>query len=334
MHTLRVAVLCVCMIVVESDRFCEHAWNGGLWRLETPVRGRTHLVVSHCGSSLKWLPSYANVTSFDTMTIISKCGLSPTPTYGAHLVTLPNVGRCDHTYAWWMLKEGMDLEDDDLVLFVKDSHHVSLKHSNLALANITLHVANGNGFACAIRPNLKQSQQFHPRRTASIKVPLMYSKFSLFAHTQTLDTFANKRGYKGGHVAGLAKQEQPFGSTYENLGEWRQHVRVKRAGERARNRKSSVVPMCFGGMFAAKVKNIKRQRHALQRALQTLSRADNIEEGHFMERSWAALLQDPLLIEDQKLIAAHTLKVAPLVDLKGSILVDCLLPHRNKEKKG
>jgi hypothetical protein len=50
-------------------------------------------------------------------------------------------------------------------------------------------------------------------------------------------------------------------------------------------------PVCYGGTFAAMRSSIRARPHATWAALeQSLRRGDNIEEGHFVERMWGALL--------------------------------------------
>lgn len=295
--------------------------------------GRVHLVVSHCNKNLGWLPAYVNMTAFETITIISKCGVLPTPTYGARTVTLPNLGGCDHAYAWWMLNvalaDGGRLDDDDLVLFMKDSHHVPKLYNyilSLALANITFQAANANGFACAVRPGLRSSQQARGSELRPRDISWQGTSISVFAQTAALDRFSL------GHYkrAGVQKvptdlDAQPFKSSHKNLGAWRRHVGM--------NWTSPVVSVCYGGMFAAKVKNIKSHRHALQQALDSLSRANNLEEGHFMERSWAALLQEPLSPEDVTIVTKYTTSpttIGLLPHLKGMVYTDC--PAKEKER--
>jgi hypothetical protein len=58
---------------------------------------------------------------------------------------------------------------------------------------------------------------------------------------------------------------------------------------------SKVVQVCYGGIFATTVSNIKRVDSSVWKAAEmALRRGDSIEEGHFMERSWAHLLATPL----------------------------------------
>lgn len=58
----------------------------------------------------------------------------------------------------------------------------------------------------------------------------------------------------------------------------------------------NVVHVCYGGVFAASVSNIKKTKSSVWNTVENiLSRGDNIQEGHYMERSWGMLLSTPLL---------------------------------------
>ena len=57
----------------------------------------------------------------------------------------------------------------------------------------------------------------------------------------------------------------------------------------------SLVQVCYGGMFAASTANIfKQDAHVWKTMESSLSRGDNIAEGHYAERLWGALLATPL----------------------------------------
>lgn len=312
MWFLRVALL-NSALAAPADHFCGDAWNGGIIGAEQSVPERVHLVVSHCTHSLAWLTEYLNMSAFQTMTIISKCGVVPNPAYGAQTINLPNRGRCDHTYAWWMVHMASSdtrIQDNDIVLFVKDSHHVSIPSSNIALANITFQVANSNGFACAERPQLRLQEQLRGKEFCQ-KHYLAFKRMTSFAYTAELDTFSSY-SYNGGRVKGVVRDHERFKSNYKNLGEWRRAMGMEW---------TSIVPVCYGGMFAAKVKNIKAQVSiSLLLALRSLSRADNLEEGHFMERSWAALLQNPLSAHNITAIQMHTRMVGKSLEWDAGII--------------
>jgi hypothetical protein len=79
----------------------------------------------------------------------------------------------------------------------------------------------------------------------------------------------------------------PFKSSYTNLGAYWLAINAPLT--------QKLVPVCYGGRFAASVENIYKQDMNMWMKLEiSLTRGDNIEEGHFVERSWAALLSNPL----------------------------------------
>jgi hypothetical protein len=77
-----------------------------------------HVVISHCDQPIDWIwKHYLYGLPYKSITILSKCGKPPTkdqlppspPTQSSpppliQVITLPNVGRCDHSYAYWIAK--------------------------------------------------------------------------------------------------------------------------------------------------------------------------------------------------------------------------------------
>eukprot|EP00536_Pseudo-nitzschia_multiseries_P014107 jgi/Psemu1/37590/gm1.37590_g len=77
-----------------------------------------HVVVSHCDASIQWIwkKYLKDIPKHDyhikSVTILTKCGHEipaqdlpatlPEPMPIIQVVTLPNVGRCDHSYAYWI----------------------------------------------------------------------------------------------------------------------------------------------------------------------------------------------------------------------------------------
>jgi hypothetical protein len=51
-----------------------------------------------------------------------------------------------------------------------------------------------------------------------------------------------------------------------------------------------IMPVCFGGFFAAKTANLRAGRAVYTKMVKALERGDNTLEGHFAERSHAAIL--------------------------------------------
>ena len=64
-----------------------------------------------------------------------------------------------------------------------------------------------------------------------------------------------------------------------------------------------LTPVCYGGIFAVKRSQIAQVPRQIWRNMErSLSRGDNIEEGHFAERTWAGLLHPRLSLEVMDLL--------------------------------
>jgi hypothetical protein len=58
---------------------------------------------------------------------------------------------------------------------------------------------------------------------------------------------------------------------------------------------ADLVPICYGGVFMTTIAQIQKAPVGTwQPVIDSLSRGDNIEEGHFMERMWAVLFSPPI----------------------------------------
>lgn len=122
------------------------------------------VVISHCDKSLAWISEYLNHTTtksllfeIKSIEIYTKCnnetGLEdftkqhPAITTITHLV---NVGRCDHTWAYWLESHHSLLKERDMVVFLKDNSH--RKDLRKMLMYLPLNHVMGNvvttGFSC------------------------------------------------------------------------------------------------------------------------------------------------------------------------------------------
>ena len=93
------------------------------------------LVISHCESSLQWIPKYINkYFHIQDITIYSKCGKrvegidllqSATP---PKVIVHENVGSADHSYAHWIKEHYASIANDEgedgdnIVVFLKDNN--------------------------------------------------------------------------------------------------------------------------------------------------------------------------------------------------------------------
>ena len=279
----------------------ELAWRGEIER-DALVRGfgKIYLVVSHCDKDLSWLDQFTRGRikgknkTIESITVFSKCGNKVTgvPRY-AKVVNMPNVGRCDHTYAHWMAQYGTDenFKDNDVIFFVKDNPYQT-RQGHWRMFNDMLRQTVTNGFSCALRPNyMIQFRELDP---------------SIFHLWDLVKTFNYKTEYQrqGGQSLSSASngswgidlkvnennngetQEGEFISQYLNLESWQDAMGI--------NAPKPFMPVCYGGVFSTTIKQIRKGSGLWPRIEKSLSRTDNLEEGHFAERSWAAMLMKPL----------------------------------------
>lgn len=235
--------------------FCSKEWFEGappLQNLSVPTR--IFAVISHCYSDTLWISRFLNRTGqLQHVDITSKCGQHPNwISSSVSHYTSPNKGRNDHTYAQWIVQNAHKLLPDDVVFFMKDTHHVHQLGSKFESFENMYRIVAG-GFACGTRP----------------------SEMSIFHNTTILGTFI-KNGYKG--------------TTFDNIGSlngwWAQmNMNIPRP----------FTPVCYGGHFATTGRQLQRVDPSVWDALMRgLENGDNIAEGHYAERSWAALLSPKL----------------------------------------
>ena len=273
---------CKC-VDCNEDKVCGGLWEASRYPGNADLsKKEIHIVVSHCKSDLEWITDFTKGHDIASIHVISKCGM---PVLGspefATIEVLPNVGRCDHTYAYYIstvldqkIKEGE--EDNSVVFFLKDDISANNLHqsgkwnsfkSMLGLASST------NGFGCGILPG-------------STKFGLDRFALSAYHEYSTLFDFSMQNYSR--NIKGYTTDGVVFQSEYETLGSW-----VKMLG--SLNPMNEIVQICYGGVFAASVSNIKKQNSSVWKNIEkSLSRGNNIQEGHYAERSWAPLMATPL----------------------------------------
>jgi hypothetical protein len=235
------------------------------------------VVVSHCLSDLGWLSTFlAESTSQGVeadITIISKCD---GPVIGApenvKVIRLPNVGRCDHSYAYFASRViGTEDDDDVAVLFLKDD----MSNANLHQIGFwrslpeMLDIVSVRGFACGVEPSKFRVEENH---VLSLSLYHNWEHLSQFS----LEEYGRKK-------EGYESQSDEFQSRFSNLGDFASQVLDKA------HIPDKLIPVCYGGVFAGKMSNIKRQDPSVWANLErALSRGNNIEEGHFSGTCWMA----------------------------------------------
>lgn len=262
--------------IVDSE-FVEEIDTNALWYGEvsesTFRRKQRHgfhkynvtMVISHCDKPVDWIwrDFLPNQHPLQNVIIYSKCGnaVQGAPA-NATIVRLPNVGRCDHTFAYHMKHmNSSETSPDDMVLFIKDNPR---RMKSTRTLETMLHTASINGFCCN-----EQQYEFDTYRPSYYHDYSKLSKFSL-----------------EGWVREKRDKNHEFKSQYQNLGDWVDQLNISLP--------SPLMPVCYGGTFVATVSQISKQNPSWNLIEKSLSRGDNIEEGHFCERIWAGLLSKSL----------------------------------------
>jgi len=267
------------------------------------------IVASHCTKDLSWLQSSVDSlaalgTKVIGVHIYSKCGLAPIGApAGAHLHTLPNVGRNDQVYAEYLATRHHSLPGQ--VFFLKDSSFHYGGHDLKKYERSAVQMAQElrtRGFSCGRAPPHCASPHCAPEGNGS-----------QWHERAILEAFV-LRNYKEKHtqrLRGVAPVNATFKSPTQSIGAWLASVLSEPAYGELRTRE--VWPVCYGGSFATRREQILRVSAADWAALaKSLSRADNLEEGHYMERSWAALLSPPLPTNVARQLLCHpAVKKAP-----------------------
>ena len=279
-----VIILCVIVLICIKEihvvRFGSAHTNVARWnKLYVPV----YVVVSHCTQDVSWLQAAISSLNVRKITIYSKCGFPVTgaPSH-SNIQFLPNVGRNDHSYIHYILHELNDVTEG-VVLFLKDTNHVH----NLRTTNLISQQLSGINIKRSFQWMIEESSgpsQFacrqHIARSVGLDSVALYEYLIDFNLLNYASTFQQVYNY-------TSDQKEQF-ATYPTMESW-----VDALGLKLRQ---PVTPVCYGGVFASTVKRLKEiDRGTLERLEHSVSRGDNIAEGHFMERAWAGLLSlEPL----------------------------------------
>ncbi len=290
---------CNC-VQCEEDELCGGLWSGSKYpSLNTTVRSaitekRIHIVVSHCKRDLDWISNFTDGYDIASMHVITKCGY---PVKGvpdlATIEELPNVGRCDHSYAYYInnhldQKVAKSEEENSVVVFLKDDMdrrtvhqggQYGHKHPYNDLETMIQLASSQNGFSCGLR--VSESIRF-PNDTNKYSISAYHKTNTLFKFNLT-DYEDNRKGFN------YTSDQVKFVSDYPNLGSF-YHTLVT-------NRSSTpdIVQVCYGGIFAASASALKSNDASIWKSAERrLSRGNNIQEGHYMERLWGLLLSKPL----------------------------------------
>jgi len=275
---------------------------------------KVSIVISHCERALDWFNDATSSLDVRSVTVYSKCGK---PVVGApanaRIVKLPNVGRCDHSFAYHMntLVGAKSIESESVVLFVKDTftvpHHTHLEHRDLT--EVVAEASGPSGFSCGKLPNSTLTfDKTKPFGKAWFDTVFNYGAEWSFWHDVsetskfTLDSYVSYGRY---HNELNEDNNKLFSAGREEIPTFESWWKMLGAPELTR-----IMPVCYSGFFAVQKRNIMYAAPALARMQNMLERGDNIIEGHYAERSFAALLlpQLPANITEQILCLADAFR--------------------------
>ena len=149
------------------------------------------VIVSHCNKPLHWMQDYiVNGTFFviARIYIISKCGEQPLGApEGAVVQAMSNVGRCDHTYAYFIteilpqevgVNSSVAKQRESIVVFIKDN--IKNNHQRLekyhSLETMVRLASSSNGFGCNGSP---------PRDGSAYHDTIKLSQFRIGEYTRS-----------------------------------------------------------------------------------------------------------------------------------------------------
>ena len=273
------------------------------------------LVISHCDKSVGWIFDDFIPKNFTlkNVTIYTKCGndVEGAPE-NTTIIKLPNIGRCDHTYAYHLNQLNTTaLSKDHILLFLKDNNYqVATGGTNMTELLKTAYI---NGFSCL--------NAWHPKERPKIKV---CPKFSSYFTTESLVKAIMPKAYSREEHR---DKTAGFFSQYYNLGHWLESLNLTLP--------TPLTPVCFGGQFATTSSQIEKLKSKWGNIEKGLSRADNIEESHFTERMWAGLLSKRLSdVSTLKIISRlREVHIRDPIDQAGTMALYCLeRPERRKRK--
>lgn len=282
--------ICRCVDCYD-DNDCGGLWSGRATHIDGSFDAdaafdSVTFVISHCSmSDFRWIEDFIGDTiersKIKNVEILSKCKKKVFKTPPEAKVTrLLNVGRSDHSYAFYMdhIYDPNNLSNDAFV-FMKDTREKVHQPLSLRSLKDMLRLTHKRGFACGYARYVVEDakKDYYGFSISEFHHTTALLDFTMFEYAVRSKDFQESIG----------EGRYEFVSDYANLKAFMKDVNYSFP--------QRLTPVCYGGMFATTRRAIQRQPKELWEKLEdSLARGSIIEEGYFMERSWAGLLADPL----------------------------------------
>ena len=297
------------------DAFCRRFWVGMPLRPTKsddlhPLslrrnRVRIHLVMSHCNTPFPYIWQLLGGVKLATMLIISKCGVEPSPLPAnsiAKVVRWPNVGGCDHSYAQWIASRAHDVSmigPKDVVLFVKDTRNIL--HQGAQFRYQTLpEIVDGveaTGFACGI---VKAGQRVAPVSNFAQSKILGHFKMNHYLKNKFVHDLTMAQWWQSLNITQPRIIPICYGGNFATTGA-RLRSRPMRFWNALANSMNYGVYRTEDSSWTATRRGMGNQRgNDLQPSADKSGKPTkyypqySIAEGHYCERTWASLLQEPI----------------------------------------
>eukprot|EP00934_Nitzschia_sp_Nitz4_P003278 Nitzschia sp. Nitz4//scaffold532_size3572//335//1557//NITZ4_009263-RA/size3572-snap-gene-0.2-mRNA-1//1//CDS//3329554116//3268//frame0 len=275
------------------------------------------IVVSHCEKPVGWIADYVGLGDGSSLpaqtqvgnvilqdvTIVSKCGQEVVAgAIPGSRVMRSFVRKLD---AQCVKKVPFVLKDElnSVVLFMKDNSYRMNSTEYRSLKDV-LDIIRGSGFACIEAPS----------RARSWQTSIYHNFYSMITYYRTqyygTDPGAFKANIKGIQQKSpfLVANLSTFNEWVDTMGIFEPIMRSSIMYSHSLNASYPLMPVCYGGIFGTSLFQILQNDVTIYNdVVHSLSRADNILEGHFAERSWAALLSHvphPSLLTAQEVLKA------------------------------
>ena len=301
-----------------------------------------HVVVAFCVHSLDWFHSAFAEVNLKTLTVYSKCGKRVkardifnrgSMSVDVSVVHLPNVGRIDHTIVHDMLSRSQNTSPETVIVYIKDTfpvvHQKGLETASLH--DMISRAAGPLGFGCGLQPSSHLPPSFfckkaplsvlarvfrfskNPKRCIPDFKPSCQQKLSAWHLTSELESFRLDSHTRTDILYGkYNKVDDEDFKANQTFRSWLKEMRITLP--------YPVSLSCYGGSFAVRYEHIDKARVPLMKIHKSLSRGDNILEGHFAERTWAGLLSSQLPPELLRRVLHTSVGVLPFPHMSGCLL--------------
>mmetsp|Transcript_1893 Transcript_1893/g.7877 ORF Transcript_1893/g.7877 Transcript_1893/m.7877 type:complete len:229 (-) Transcript_1893:695-1381(-) len=185
------------------------------------------------------------------------------------------------------LRGGRGMDAETVFLFVKDTftehHHFELEPRHLT--DVVTEAAGPSGFSCGKTPNHKMFfDKTRPFTKTWIHTVFNYgAEWSFWHDVSEISKFSRDSYVSNGRYNNDMNEDKTTFSSHEipTFETWWNMLGAPKLDK--------VMPVCYSGFFAVRARNMVDVAPALLRMQTMLERGNNIIEGHYAERSFAAL---------------------------------------------